>query len=364
MLVFAVLSLPLAVIESQTDTAVLIDLISRIPGLETVTQIDMPQRMGLYRVQVAFAHPIHYGLFCSTVLSLTWIGMKGILNGTSRYLAVFAIIAAVFLSLSSGALLSVAMQTGLIVWNFVFRKNSRRWLLLIGLCAFFYVVIDLLSNRTPLRVFMSYATFSAHNAFYRAIIFEWGMKNVWNNPIIGLGLRPWIRPSFMVSGSIDNYWLVMAVKFGIPGFLMIAGGFLDAMLRIGRRKLTPGSVTSNLRLGWMFSFVGLAFSLSTVHIWGSLLSFVYFLLGAGLWIASASDATEAVAASATEPPRPQPSLSRSPQPIVRQDEGGAVFARDASDEGGDAEGQASPYTRFANEPTARQKRRSGTEGSE
>ncbi len=327
-LAFVILSLPFALIESQTGTAVIVDLIERVPGLKTVQQIDVAKRMGLHRSQVVFAHPIHYGLFCTMVLSMTWIGMKGVMSGTARILGVMAVGLGVFLSLSSGALLAALLQGGLIAWNFIFRSNPRRWWVLVGLFAFAYVVVDLLSNRSPVRVFMSYATFSAHNAFYRAIIFEWGMMNVWDNPITGLGLRRWIRPSFMRSGSIDNFWLVAAVKFGFPGFLSLAGAYLDAMVRIGRRRFTPGSPVSNLRLAWMFTTFGLIFSLATVHIWTSIFSFVFFLLGAGMWFVNASDEPAAVANGAVEPASDAP---RRAGPALRRENSTVTHTRSTSE---------------------------------
>lgn len=350
-LLFTVLSLPFALIESQTGTAILVQWIDSIPGINTVEQIDIEKRLGLHRSQVVFAHPIHYGLFCTTALSLTWIGMKGVLNGTARVLGSLAILIAVFLSLSSGALLAALLQIGLITWNYMFRKNSQKWMILVGIFAFLYVLIDLLSNRTPIRVFMSYATFSAHNAFYRAIIFEWGMMNVWNNPFVGLGLRRWIRPGFMKSGSIDNFWLVMAVKFGIPGFLMIAGGYLDAVVRVGRRKLTPGSAVSNLRLAWIFTCIGLTFSLATVHIWTSIYSFVFFILGAGVWMASASDEPGSAAHVAANTTAERKTIwSRQTEPVMRREGLGVTLTRGEVEDAVQAaqqEDKGPRYTRFA-----------------
>lgn len=292
-LLLVLISLPFAFIETLNGTAMIPDLIDRIPGLTTVNQIDIEKRMGLHRVQVFFAHPIHYGLFCSTTLALTYVGLRTVASGGKRLLGVTAICLGVFLSLSSGALLAALLQIGLIAWDTIFSKVARRWLMLLGLFAVMYVVVDLLSNRTPIKVLMSYATFSAHTAYYRSIIFEWGMINVWDNPVFGLGLRNWVRPSYMTSGSIDNFWLVMAVRYGIPGFLLIALGYADAIYRVGRAKLTPGTTQSDLRLGWMIMFVGLSFTLVTVHIWTSVYSFVFFLLASGLWIASATDAETA-----------------------------------------------------------------------
>lgn len=289
LIALAVLSLFFAIPESLTSKAIIPDWIGRIPGLTTVGQTDIPQRMGLHRAQVYFAHPIHYGLFCSTAFALTLVGLRNVMSKGKRILFASLIGLGVFLSLSSGALLSVVLQLGLIVWSHVFRNNSNRWKLLLGLFAVLYVVIDLASNRTPLKVFMSYATFSAHNAYYRSIIFDWGMMNVNSNPIFGLGLRDWIRPHYMGSGSVDNFWLVMAMRYGYPGFALIALGYLSALISVGRRKLSPGTAQADLRLAWMMMFVGLSFTLATVHVWTSVYSFVFFLLGSGMWLAGASD---------------------------------------------------------------------------
>lgn len=289
LLLLVLISLPFAIVEAFRGTAIIPDLIARIPGLTTVAQVDIEKRMGLHRVQAFFAHPIHYGLFCSTALALTFVGLRTVMSKGGRLLGCAAVSLGVFMSLSSGALLAAVLQFGLIAWDSMLRNVERRWLVLLGLFAAMYVAVDLLSNRTPIKVLMSYATFSVHTAYYRSIIFEWGMINVWDNPIFGLGLRDWVRPSYMRSGSMDNFWLVMAVRYGIPGFLMIALGYADALFRVGRRKLTPGTTQSDLRLGWMIMFLGLSFTLVTVHVWTSVYSFVFFLLASGLWIASAND---------------------------------------------------------------------------
>ncbi|MCB2136838.1 MAG: O-antigen ligase family protein [Rhodobacteraceae bacterium] len=297
-----VLLLPLALLESQTDVAIVLKAILDL-GLDAPVEVDMDPRMGLFRAQTVFAHPIHYGLFCSAAFSLVYVGMKDMMTPMARYLMSCAVLTGVFLSLSSGALLSAILQIGLIGWAYVFRNVTKRWHMLAGICVLMYVTVDLLSNRTPIKVFMSYATFSAHTAYYRAIIFEWGMINVWDNPVFGLGLRRWIRPGYMKSGSVDNFWLLMTMRYGIPGFILLALGYLDALFRVGRRALTPGSPESQIRLAWMICFVGLSFTLATVHIWTSIYSFVFFLLGSGLWLATADSdsAPEPVAEAARGP---------------------------------------------------------------
>ncbi|HQU70147.1 MAG TPA: O-antigen ligase family protein [Albidovulum sp.] len=288
-LLLVLFALPFAVSEALNGRAAIPYWIGKIPGLWSVAQVNIEKRMGLERVQVYFAHPIHFGLFCSSVLALTFVSMRGIVSNFARYALSMAICLGVFLSLSSGALLAAILQMSLVAWAFLLRRNEARWKILIGIFVFLYVAIDLASNRTPLRVFMTYATFSSQTAYYRSIIVEWGMINVWANPFLGLGLNNWVRPGYMKDGSMDNFWLVMAVRYGIPGFLTVALGYADALYRVGRRRFAPGSQLANMKFGWMVVFVGLSFTLYTVHIWTAMYSYVFFLLGAGVWMADATD---------------------------------------------------------------------------
>ena len=242
--------------------------------------IDIPTRLGLERVQAVFAHPIHFGLFCSTAVSLFYIGMAGSLSQMTRIIGCSLIILTTFLALSSGAFLSVLIQLFLIGWLAFFRSNPWRWWLLAGSVVAAYVFVDLVSNRSPLRVFFSYATFSAHNAYWRSLIFEWGMVNVWNNPVFGLGLQDWERPHFMYSGSMDNFWLALAVRYGLPGFALMALAWISGLGRVMLAQRGP----TQLRYAWAFCMLGLTFTLATVHIWTAIYSFTFFLLGAGQWM--------------------------------------------------------------------------------
>lgn len=275
---------PFALYETLTGTAVIANLVNSIPGVSSNPDLSPGRRMGLDRVQMVFVHPIHWGLFCAVVLSLCFVGFKDIFSNTFRIICALVICISGFLALSSGALLAMVMQFILIFWAWVFRSSERRWVILLSVIAVFYVIIDLLSDRTPIMVFLSYATFSSHTAYWRTIIFEWGMVNVWANPVFGQGLNDWVRPIWMFSGSLDNFWLLIAVRFGIPGFLFLAVGYVIGIWKIGRRKFDDDQVLWNLRRAWMFSFIGLTFTLSTVHIWHTVYSFVFFMFGSGMWL--------------------------------------------------------------------------------
>ena len=276
--------LPFSLMEALNGRPLIVETIRKLPGLTSVGIVTIEGRMGLERVQSSFAHPIHYGLFCSVAFSLTFVALHNVMSTTRRVLISGLIMLSGFLALSSGALLAIALQVGLITWALIFAKIRWRWWLLLGLFVLAYIVIDLLSNRSPIRVFMSYATFSAHNAYWRGIIFEWGMKNVWGSPIFGIGLNDWVRPWYMYSGSMDNFWLVMAVRFGIPGFMLLAVGYAYGIYRVMRRNFDSDPLLLMIRRAWTFTFLGLTFTLVTVHVWTNIYSFVFFMFGAGMWL--------------------------------------------------------------------------------
>lgn len=281
------LTFPLALYETFSGDPVLIRALESLPGLTSTTTGLSSPRFGLERVQVFLAHPIHYGIFTGMLLSIVFVGFRGHMSDASRYGLTLVILACTLLSLSSGPLLALILQFGLVFWGWLFREVKARWLILFCATVAAYVVVDLLSNRTPFRVFMHYLTLNAHTAYWRALIFEWGMVNVWANPIFGLGLNDWVRPVYMYSGSMDNFWLLMAVRYGIPGFLLLASGVGFALWRIGRRDLDNNLTMWQLRRAWMISMMGLTFALCATHVWGPLYSFVFFFFGAGIWFITA-----------------------------------------------------------------------------
>ena len=285
------ITLPFAIYESQTNSPILIELLQRLPLVQTPEIINYEGRLGLYRSQVVFAHPIHYGMFCSLGFALSFMVLKGQVSTPRRYVISALVGICTFMSLSSGAILAVAIQIMLMSWYWAFRKIEWRWFLLLALFALAYVLVDILSDRTPVRVFMSYAAFSAHNAFWRGLINEWGTMNILGSvehgippsPWVGIGGYDWVRPAFMHSSSVDNFWLATAMRYGIPGFLLLAAGYGVALLRIGLRDFRGDGTLETLRRAWMFTFLGATFSLITVHVWTALYSFVFFLFGAGMW---------------------------------------------------------------------------------
>ena len=306
---FVCLALPFAIYETITGRPILLETIGSLPGISSVAPIDTGKRLELNRVQMVFAHPIHFGLFCSIVMSLTFVGLKGVISDGRRWITTLIVGLSGFFALSSGALLALVLQMGLILWAGIFASMKQRWWLLFGLFVLAYVLVDIVANRTPILVFLSYMTFSEETAYWRTIIFEWGIANIFGSEAkgvashfwFGLGLNDWARPAYMYSGSMDNFWLLMAVSYGVPGFLFLAIGYLSILVRIIRLKIEDVRLAL-CRRAWVFTFMGITFTLSTVHIWGSLYSFFAFMFGAGVWMLTA--------------PMSRPSTTDQPPPTV------------------------------------------------
>ena len=87
-------------------------------------------------------------------------------------------------------------------------------------------------------------------------------------------------------GSMDNFWLLAAVSYGIPGFVLLVASYLAVIWAAMRRNFGDGGVIWQFRRAWIFMQVGMVLTLCTVDVWMTALSFVFFLLGAGVWLVS------------------------------------------------------------------------------
>jgi hypothetical protein len=271
--------LPFAVYENVAGSPILIELFGKMfPVYEIVS--DEP-RLGLRRAQGPFEHAILFGVVCSSAFALSFYAF-GAATRLGGRLASGLVAMAVFSSLSSGALLSVAVQAILILWDKITAKLTRRWAILATIVITAFFVVDLTSNRTPFEVFISYLTFNADTSYMRVLIWQYGTQSVMQHPIFGHGLNDWERPSWM-PGSIDNFWLVTAVRNGIPGFLLFAGGFLSVCFGLGRLRNLSFQV-AQCRKGLIITICGLVVALVTVHVWDAPYVLIVFLLGSGMWM--------------------------------------------------------------------------------
>ncbi|MQQ09578.1 hypothetical protein GFB49_14005 [Epibacterium sp. SM1979] len=269
--------LPFTVIENLTAKLVIPDFLRDTFGVQSIERNRSAHgRLGLERVYSVFEHPILWGLFCAMTFANLWMLAR---SRWSLLLTLSVMFYSTFSALSSAPLLGIALQAMLLIWGWM---TNGRWKLLLALTVGGYVLLDLASNRTPIEILITSVTFSAHNSWTRLIIFEYGSAAVMRAPIFGLGFNDYPRPSWLTA-SIDNFWLLNAIRYGLVGLGLMLGAFVWHLWRTARIKIDDRDL-NRLRRGHLIGLVGLMMTLVTVHIWGTVAVFVMFYLGAGAWI--------------------------------------------------------------------------------
>ena len=270
--------------EALTGVHILHDGIVKVVGGPMAPYID--KRMGLTRAFGPFDHPILYGVFSAAAFSMAYfvIAERKLLNFKGM-VQVLGVITAAFLSASGGPYTVLLLQLFVAIWQRVLGKTEGRWKMLAALFAALYIGVDTLSTRNPFQVIVTYLTFSAVSGYNRILIFQFGSAEVWRHPIFGIGLGDWIRPAFM-SDSMDNFWLVVAVRYGLPAFVLLVVLLVWLILKAGQRKGLP-QTWRNARHAWAFTLFGISVAAATVHLWNALFVLFIFLIGSGVWLVDA-----------------------------------------------------------------------------
>ena len=291
LLTLAAILLPMALFETMTGTNAAAAFMRILPTYSLESNIV---RAGFTRAQVVFEHPILFGMFAASLLSGAWlVAGQGHSTGQKFLLAALAAFLTL-MSLSSAPVGAAVMQIGLVSWHFFTRAVTHRWILLALLVGGAAFGASLMTSRSLAEVYITYFTFDPATGWYRINIWTYGSASVWAHPLFGLGFGNWVHPLWM-SDSIDNFWLVQAMRYGLPGVLMFGGGLVWQTVAIGRRHFTDPKLTA-----YQTAFIATAFAFFatgwTVHFWGGAYSYLLFLLGAGAWM------IEAPLTPATEPP--------------------------------------------------------------
>jgi len=273
--------LPLALYEMQTGRSILIRAFDALGPVYTENNMD--GRLGFERVQGPFAHPIHFGVFFGAMVGLAYYVLGYGRSWLGRVQRAAICVGLCFSSLSSGPLAAAMAQIYFLLWDGALKSVKSRWNILAGLSALAYVVVDTISNRTPFHVFISYFAFSTHTAYNRIRIWTYGTQSIWENPLFGIGLNDnWTRPSWM-SPSVDMFWIVPAMRHGVPVWVLWLLLFFWVFLSIASRR-GFGERLQWYRIGYLSSMTGLFIAGWTVHYWDGLYAYFTFLLASGVWM--------------------------------------------------------------------------------
>lgn len=288
--------LPFAFLESTTGRVILITFFDSLPMFEghNIVVGHHDPRWGLLRAQTGSAHPILYGVLCSMgfsfgILALAYAPskpsfMKRMMLTSGSYLGVF-------FSLSSGAFAALGVQILLLLYGWFLRGWRMRWKAMASFIAIFYVLVALISDRPPALTIGRLISFSPSTAFNRYMIWQFGSAEVNRNPIFGMGnFVEWQRAAWMPL-SVDNLWLVTAMRFGLVGIGLLMGAIAYVLYKLVRTNLSEDREMSAIRDAIVFTLISLVVAYGTVFAWHIQWSLLLMVLGGSAWIFSPSATT-------------------------------------------------------------------------
>jgi hypothetical protein len=257
-------------------------------------------RMGFMRGVAFFPHPILTGIFLASFLP---IFMLSGLRGWPRLVGAVGSILGL-LSMSSAAMLGIVVGGALYVYDWLTeRVVNLTWKMFLGFSALLYLAVELTSNRGFYTLLVQYASLNSATAYNRVRIWKYGSQNIAENPWFGIGYADWDRPGWMRSDSFDWFWLILALRFGIPASILILGATLIAvtMVALKSRDLLPAD--ARLLRGVAIALGVFALGLNSVSLWMSSLAWFFMLVGIAVSLGSTPQAKRIVAPPATRAPQ-------------------------------------------------------------
>lgn len=274
------LLLPLAILEAVTGRNIAREFFASIH--QTFPDSYLDPRWGLRRVQSIFEHPILYGVFCASIFAMVHLVLGYGKSAGRRWLKTGTVGIAAFLSLSAGPMTALVGQGMLLGWNWLSGRIEARWKILCAFSLLGVVSIELLSNRSVPVIFISYFAFDQQSARTRIEIWHYGSASAMNHPLFGVGFNDWVRAPWM-SRSIDMFWIIDAVRHGIPAqfFMMLA--FFAAFLAVVFKKRLTGKIAA-YQTAYLITMTGFFLAGWTVYFWNATYVVFMFLLGSGMWL--------------------------------------------------------------------------------
>lgn len=246
------------------------------------------KRLGLLRAAGPFAHPILAGLFLASFLPLY---LQSGLRRWPLFLGVLACFLS-FFSLSSGPYLLLLIGIALVAFDWLQSKTTfMSWGILIP-AALLAATVAHFGSEGGLVNIISRFTLDPRTAYFRELIWEYGIQSVLRNPWIGIGFDSYERLPWMVS-SVDSHWLLLAIRHGpLPAFAMVTAA-IWIIVELARASLPAAQVDRRLLRGLAIALFGTCLLGLAVAFFGGFQTWFFILFG----MAGALAANSRVAAS-------------------------------------------------------------------
>ena len=271
--------------ESITGRQYIREIAANIMG-DTRSYFTSDQRLGIWRAAGPMDHPILFGSVCA---SITAVAISMALRKARYWVVLFFSIGGTILSASSGPLLSLIVQLGLIFWGTIFKGLKNRWWLFSILVVVGYITIDLISNRNPIQVMFTYLLINPSTGYARyhmwinsfqvvtqselGMLFGYGYDKSIFNVIESNYYR------ILMQNTIDSFWLVQMVRYGMIMVVLFVLFLLLTFIRTAKTiKNTSERKDKKLLQAWLFSAVAMTLVASTVHFWEQILCIYMMVL--------------------------------------------------------------------------------------
>ncbi|MEM6487159.1 MAG: hypothetical protein AAF677_02630 [Pseudomonadota bacterium] len=300
-ILFIAFTIPLAMYEAWTKDPIVLTFLGRF--FDVIKNVPHEQRLGLDRAQVVFDHPIHYGMFCALAFGLAFMVSASRRQAQRSYINSGIVSVGAALSLSSGGFVGVGLQGALAAYDFVLRKVDKRWALMaLGFFTLF-VAIEVTAKRSFAEISIDFLALNPGTAWTRLIVNGVVMEEIAERPWFGLGLNEWERPRWLITGSIDNFWLATAFRHGIPTAVAVFLAMASVVIGLVRVRDEDERIDYAAN-GLLITIVSMSIAIVTVHLWNAPYVAYVFLLGSAGWLIDRSKRTRRTAKVEATKPRP------------------------------------------------------------
>ena len=198
--------------------------------VDSISQV----RLGLMRARGPFPHPIHGGLFLASFLPLYFV----LAGRAKKRLAGILAACTAFFSLSSAAILALLLSIALTAYAWLASRLYGRinWFNLLIPLVTILVLLELVTESGVVKLIIRYFSISPGTGYYRLLIWEYGSEAVRAKPLFGVAYGGYERVGWMRTGSVDNHWLALAIRFGIVVPVVLLGAVVMAMWNLSKAR--------------------------------------------------------------------------------------------------------------------------------
>lgn len=236
-------------------------------------------RMGLLRARATFPHSIAAGFFMTSMLPLYYLsGLEFRKRWTGVAMSLFAVF-----TVSSSAFLTLLLTAFFLAYkaffNFVLRQREKMYYLL-GAFAAVWVALDAFTGRGAARTFIQYFALNVSSGYYRIQIWTYGTASVANHMWFGIGDGRMARARWMIVETIDNHWLMVAVRYGLPTAVLIGAGIVAGIWRCGVRSRELNIRDQGTTMGAILALTTSGVVAWTAALWANNIAWFMMIAGA------------------------------------------------------------------------------------